>query len=333
MMRNQTGSCLLLLLALLASGNAGSAADWAGFSPPTGQANGRHIVLLAGDEEYRSEESLPMLAHLLAGRHGFKCTVLFSIDPKSGAIDPNNQTNVPGLSLLAGADLMILQFRFRELPDGGMKLFMDYAQSGKPIIALRTATHAFNYSRNTNSSFARTDWRSKVWPGGFGQQVFGETWISHHGVHGKESTRGVINTANRNHPVLRGVRDVWGPSDVYTVIHLKSSDHILMQGQVLRGMLPESEPNVDKPLMPLVWIRDYQWDSGKTTRSLTTTMGAASDLECEDLRRLLVNACYWLTDQSVPGRADVRPMRAYHPTPFGFDKFIKHVKPSALEER
>jgi type 1 glutamine amidotransferase len=307
------------------------AAEWVTYSPPADRANGKHVVLLAGDEEYRSEESLPMFGKLLSQRHGFKCTVLFSINPADGTIDPNNQTNVPGMHLLGTADLVITAFRFRELPDRDMQHFVDYLQAGKPIIALRTATHAFNYTRNKQSPFAKWDFASKEWPGGFGQQVLGETWINHHGDHGTEATRGLVDGTHAKHPVLRGVVDVFGPSDVYGVIHLKPTDTVLMHGLVLKGMAADSPPNWRKSLMPLVWLRDYTWPNGKTTRALTSTIGAAVDFASEDLRRLIVNAAYWLTGLEVPAKADATPIGEYRPTFFGFGKFIKGVKPADLE--
>ncbi len=209
--------CLLFLvaalqcLAMMARGDEGVE-----FQGKAGPGRGKHVVLLAGDEEYRSEEGLPMLAKILATRHGFDCTVLFSINAATGDIDPECQTNLPGLEALDKADLCVMQLRFRELPDGQMKHFVDYVNSGRPLIALRTSTHAFAYQRNKNSPYARYDWSSGQWPGGFGEQVLGETWISHHGAHGVESTRGVINPALGGHPILRGVSDLWWPSDVYT---------------------------------------------------------------------------------------------------------------------
>lgn len=321
-------ACLFSLATLSALADPGAT-----FTPPAGQANGKHIVLLAGDEEYRSEEGLPMLAELLAKRHGFKCTVLFSINPADGTIDPLNQTNVPGMQRLDTADLVICQFRWRELPDRDMAALENYLQSGKPIIALRTATHSFNFTRNKQSPYAKWDSASKEWPGGFGQQVLGETWINHHGDHGTEATRGVIDGTNAKHPVLRGVKDVWGPTDVYGVIHLKPSDTVLMHGLVLRGMKPDSAANWEKSLMPLVWVRDYTWPNGKTSRALTSTIGAAVDLNSEDLRRLLVNACYWLTGLAVPEKADATPVREYQPGYFGFGKFTKGVKPADLEAK
>lgn len=305
-----------------------SGTNWATLVPAPERANGKHVVLLAGDEEYRSEEGLPMLARILTRRHGFRCTVLFSVNPQDGTIDPVNQTNVPGMHLLAQADLMVLQFRFRELPDADMQHFVNYLQSGKPVIALRTATHAFQYTRNPSSPFACYDWRNRDWPGGFGQQVLGETWVAHHGDHGRESTRGLLDGLNHAHPVLQGVRDVWGPSDVYTVKHLRPTDKVLMHGLVLRGMQPDSPANFDKPLMPLVWVRDYTWPNGNTTRALTSTIGAAVDLASEDLRRLLINACFWLTGLDVPTRADATLVGEFQPTYFGFGKFISGKKPA-----
>src|SRR5688572_1935206 len=156
---------------LLTVAGAAAAKDWVTYEGKAGEGQGKHIVFLSGDEEYRSEEGLPMLAKLLAMRHGFKCTVLFPINPADGTIDPTVQTNIPGMAALGSADLCVMLLRFRELPDAHMKHFVDYLGRGKPVIALRTSTHAFAYSRNKQSPYARFSWNSKDWPGGFGQQV------------------------------------------------------------------------------------------------------------------------------------------------------------------
>ena len=79
------------------------------------------MVLLSGDEEYRSEESLPQLAKILAERHGFKCTVLFAINPADGTIDPTVKNNLPGAEALDSADVIVMGLRFREWPDEQMK--------------------------------------------------------------------------------------------------------------------------------------------------------------------------------------------------------------------
>jgi len=182
-----------------------------------GPGKGKRIVLVSGDEEYRSEQALPQLARILSQHHGFDCTVLFAIDPKEGSIDPNRSDNIPGLEALDSADLMILFTRFRDLPDTQMKHIVDYVGSGRPVVAMRTATHAFDLK--TSGTYRRYSWNSKEWDGGFGRQVLGETWIDHHGRHGVESTRGIIVGGQESHPILRGIESgsIWVPTDVYKV--------------------------------------------------------------------------------------------------------------------
>lgn len=326
---------LTLALSALAAGTS-CATDWVVYDGKTGPGRGKHIVLLSGDEEYRSEEALPMLAKILAERHGFKCTVIFPINPDDGTINPNIGTNLPGIEALDTADLCVMALRFRELPDAKMKHFVDYLNAGKPIIGLRTSTHAFNYTRNKNSPYSKFSYGSKDWPGGFGQQVLGETWVNHHGSHGKQSTRGVINGELASHPVLRGVKDVWGPSDVYGVVHLPKDSQVLMWGQVLTGMNPTDpalEGSKNDPKMPLVWVRDYTGEGGKASKIFTTTMGAATDFESEDLRRLVINACYWATglEKQIPAKGDAAIVDEYKPTPFGFGKFKPGIKPEDLK--
>jgi len=322
-----------LWLAVLA-GRA-PAAEGVVYQGSGGPGRGKHIVFLAGDEEYRSEEGLPMLAQILAARHGFKCTVLFAINPADGTIDPLTLTNMPGMAALDAADLCVMGLRFRELPDAQMKHFVDYLNAGRPIIALRTSTHAFKYEVNKASPYAKYDWHSTVWPGGFGRQVLGETWVAHHGNHGRESTRGVIHEAFKGHPVLRGVADLWGPTDVYAITQLPSDAQVLVWGQVLAGMKPEDPPVAgpkNSPMMPLVWIRNYTGENGRTAKVLTTTMGAAVDLENEGLRRLLINAAYWAVglEKKIPRRANAACVGEYQPSWFGYGKFKPGRKPRDL---
>ncbi len=320
---------LLSLTVLAAALLRADAQQWVTYEPPSGTANGKSIVLLSGDEEYRSEEGLPQLAKILSQRHGFKCTVLFSQDA-DGTINPNNSTNVPGMHLLDGADLVVNQFRFRELPDADMKHFVDYLNSGKPMMVVRTATHAFNYERNKQSPYAVYSWTAPG--GGFGGRAVGESWTYHHGDHGKESARGLVEGKNRKHPILTEVVDVWGPSDVYGVNpDFPATATVLLQGQTLVGMNPGDAPNLKKAIMPIVWLNDYPAPGGKTSRILCSTIGAAIDQESADLRRLFVNAAYDLTGLKVPAKADVTYVGEFKPQMFGFNKYTKGVKVSSHE--
>jgi type 1 glutamine amidotransferase len=305
----------------------------AGEAPRPGK--GKHVVLVSGDEEYRSEEALPQLAKVLARHHGFKCTVLFAINSRDGTIDPN-RSNIPGLEALDAADLMVIFTRFRNLPDEQMKHIVDYVESGRPVVGMRTATHAFNIP--PGRTYARYGYRNNQWKGGFGQQVLGETWVNHHGKHGSESTRGIIAPGASDHPIVRGIKDgdVWGPTDVYSVhLPLPGDSKPLVLGQVLAGMKPTDRPVEGKkndPMMPVAWVKSYTAPSGKSGRVFTTTMGASQDLASEGLRRLLVNACYWAVglEDKIAAKSNVDLVGAYRPRPFGNDRFQKGVKPADL---
>lgn len=327
--------CSFVLLMVLNMQLAGAQQEknWITYEPGDGQGNGRHIVLISGDEEYRSEEALPMLAGILANFHGFKTTVLFAINPKTGQVDPDYQTNIPGLEHLQSADLMVIFTRFRALPNKQMKYIDEYVQAGKPIVGMRTATHAFNY-KDKNNPYAKYAYNSSItgWKGGFGRQILGETWIDHHGEHGEEGTRGLIDgiMQRKDHPILKGVSDIWAFTDVYGTKDLEGDPEVLVWGQPTNGMTPESTLNWKKAVMPVAWTKLYTSESGNTGRVFNTTMGASVDLKNEDLRRLLVNACYWALkmEEQIPEKSNVAIRGEYNPTMFGFGDFKKGLIPS-----
>ncbi len=244
----------------LTATNAKADKPWLVFPGGKGPGAGKQIVLIAGDHEYRSEEAMPQLAKILSLHHGFQCTVLFPIDPETGEINPESVTNIPGLEALDTADLMILGLRFRNLEDDQMKRIVDYTEAGKPIIGMRTSTHGFNIP--ADRKYAKYTHDRKDFDGGYGRQVLGETWISHHGHHGKQSTRGLV--ADPDHPIAIGIKDgdVWGPTDVYGVkLPLTGDGHAIILGQVLEGMEFDSKPLAgpkNDPMMPVAWTRSLQ---------------------------------------------------------------------------
>lgn len=308
-------------------------AQWVDYKGDTGPGAGKRVVLISGDEEYRSEEALPQLGMILSARHGFDCRVVFAIDPETGTIDPNQRANIPGLEALEHADLMVIATRFRDLPDEQMAHIDAYLRSGRPVIGLRTATHAFN--NRDNPTYGHYAWNAEG--GGFGRKVLGETWIAHHGHHGVESTRGVIAPEATDHPICRGLTpgSVWGPTDVYKVrLPLPEGCEPVVLGQVLAGMQPDDEPVVgekNSPMMPIAWTRESDEIAGGTRRVFATTMGAATDLEAAGTRRMLVNAVYWAVrlEAEIPEEGtDVRIIGEYAPTPFGFDGFKPDQRPA-----
>ena len=310
-----------------------------------GAGHGKHVVLVAGDDgEYHSEEALPQLAKILAVRHGFKCTVLFSINPADGTIDPHAKSNIPGLEALKDADLLVLFVRWRDLPDGQMKMLADYIESGRPIMAIRTGTHPFWFK--TSKTYERYSWNSTVagWEGGFGRRVLGTTWeeqlghYGHHGAHGKQSTRAWFAPGAESNPILRGIQsgEIWVPTEVYEVrLPQPETCQPLLLGQVLSGLSPTDPPvpgKLNDPMLPVAWTNRFTGEKGKTARVFASTMGAADDLLNEGLRRLLVNATYWAVglESRIPPRANVALVGNYQPHSYLSETFTPGVKPSDL---
>ncbi len=322
-----TNSLLARVLLVVFFGLAGMASAQEGtitYEPAAGAGQGKHIVFVCGEWEYRCEESLPMLAKILAKRHGFKCTVLFSMNPKDGTVDPSVKNNIPGMSVLKNADMMVLFAMDLTLPDEQMKPFVEFLKTGKPVFGIRCTLLSFRYDKN--SPYARFD----VGNGGYATELFGESWKGHYGGHGKESTRGLRAGLNEAHPILNGVHDVWGPTDVYQVTKLPPDATVLMYGQVLTGMKPDDRPNFQKSIMPMVWTRQIQRDSGKIQRVVMSTIGAAPDMESEDLRRLYVNSIFWALgrESGIPQKADVRYIGGdWKASPFGGGTFHHGLKP------
>jgi len=316
-------NCVWAILLGIILSQMGSAATGLVFEGGEGLGKGQHIVFVTGEEYYRSEEGMPMFAKILSQRHGFKCTVLFAIDPKTGYINPNKAESLPGLAALKTADLMVIFARFRHLPDEDMKHIADYVNAGKPVFAIRNATHAFKYPANSKSPYKEWHFRSKKWPGGFGQQILGDTWVAHYGKFQKESTRADVNPEQRRHPVLRGVAEtIFVHTDVNSVVRLKADDVVLFNGRVLAGLKPTDPLVTDKRKgvrMPWAWFRNYEAPSGKRGRSFTTTAGASLDFLNEDLRRLMVNAMLSLTghEKEIPAKTNVDFVDPFAPKPTG----------------
>lgn len=291
-------------------------------------AAAKRIVLISGDEEYRSEEGLPMLASILRERHGFPCTVLFALDA-DGTINPENNRSLSDPAAMDSADAIVMLVRYRNWPDATMKHFVDAYQRGVPIIALRTSTHPFQLMQG---QFVRYN--------DFGKRVLGEQWVNHWGKHKQEATRGVIESAGKVDPILRGVDDIFGDTDVYEA-YPPPDAKILLRGQVLAGMKPTDPPakyakkrstdgveqDLNDPMMPIAWTRLWRNEAGKENRIFCTTMGAATDLQNESLRRLIVNAVYWGLGMEIPAKADVNYVGDYTPSAYGFKGFRKHIKP------
>ncbi len=281
---------LFLALAPLAGAGAGAASPLV-FEGTRGPGLGRHIVFLAGDHEYRSEETLPALARILALHHGFKCTVLFNVDATTGDIVPGN-SNMPGMEALDHADLAVVFLRFQALPREQMKYLDAYLKRGGPVVGLRTATHAFKTTGRDPFPQYSYDYKGADYELGFGHQVLGQTWVGHYGKNHTQSTRITIIPEKQGHPILRGVNDVWVHVGAY--VGKPTDGEVLTLAQPLNGMTPDSPEDATKPPQPSEWTRTYKSASGKIGRVFTTLYGTPEDITNDGYRRLVVNGCFWV---------------------------------------
>ena len=294
----------------------------------SGPGVGKHIVLIAGDHEYRSEEILPALGRILARNFGFKCSVLFTIDDE-GFIEPGS-SNIAGLEALESADLLIVGLRFQDFPEDEMQHVVNYLGRGGPIVGIRTSTHAF---RLEDGPFLKYTWDydGAGFEGGFGRQVLGETWVGHYGGNHEQSSRIVLDPEQAGHPILRGVRDVHVQSGGYRADPMPGSV-ILGRGEVLNGMNADAPPDPEKELLPVAWTRTYPAGDGTPARVFTTTHGASEDFLNEGFRRMMVNASLWAMglEDVVTADLDVALVGPYHPVTFSFDGYRRGVRPADL---
>ena len=302
--------------------------QWLTYAGGEGPGKGKHIVLITADQEYRSEQSMPMMAKILSKYHGFDCTVLFGVNEK-GEVDPTSPVypekgkeaefkthHIPGLEHLASADLVIFFTRLLTLPTAELEQIVSYIDSGKPMIALRTANHGFRSALPYKINGKTVN---------FGNDVLGGSFMNHHGNWHADSTRGIIVQAQKDHPILSGVNDIWGTSDVYRTYKeggsLPEGCTALVWGQPLLGRSHDDAPNPEKEPLPVAWVKTWMTSGGKSARVFHSTMGSGDDLESAGLRRLIVNAAYWGLgmESAISPTRSVECVGAYVPLPSGFD--------------
>lgn len=335
---------ITLLTTLVAQISAHPVPDdprWLTFPGKDGPGKGKHIILIAADQEYRSEQAMPMMAGILSEHHGSDCTVLFGLNdeglvdptmpvyPEKGEEDQFKSHDIPGLEHLASADLVIFFHRLLTLPEDQLKNIVAYLDSGKPFIALRTANHGFRGRLPYQIDGKNVNW---------GREMLGGAFMGHHGRWHADSTRGTIVPELKNHPIAIGVTDIWGPSDVYRTYKegasLPEGCTALVWGQPLTGRSPEDKANTNKEPLPVAWFKTWTTSKGTKARVFNTTMGSARDLESAGLRRLVINAAYWgmglesriTPDRSVDYTGDYKPL----PSGFNYEKLgVKPQPPSA----
>jgi uncharacterized protein len=267
-------------------------------SPASGaRAGSPHVVFVTGDDEYRSEITMPMLAAILEKRHGLRTSVARAV-PR-----PQTKDNIEGLDALETADLMVLYTRFRALPEAQLGRILSFADSGKPLVGFRTTTHAFLYPEDSPHRDLND---------GFGQRVFGQKWITHHGH--RSSTRVAVHEPNREHPILRGVTGFHARSWLYHVAPLHGDDNTVLLDGTSEGSDKVARAAEFPLTQPVAWTRTY-----KSARVFFTTLGHPEDFTHESMRRLALNGILWALGREVPaGGADAAVVGTYTP-PETFD--------------
>lgn len=269
-------SCVAMSLGILCISQAGPA------------ARAPHVVFVTGDHEYSSEETMPAMAGMLAKRYGMQVTVLKSVP------DENGEEDLPGMEALDKADLAVLFLRWRRLPKEQVEHLRKYLDAGKPVVAFRTTTHAFNYPKGHEleawNRFA-VDYLGGPPGWGGGHYHYGHT----------SSTDVGIAPGAENDPILTGVdKSFHVPSWLYHVLpdYPPANAKQLLIGHAVN---PELRPNRPQALdNPVAWT----WKNKRGGRVFMTTLGHPDDFRVDSVQRLVVNGIHWGLGRPVPKKWD-----------------------------
>lgn len=311
-----------------------SAADRVVYEGESGPGKGKHILFIASDHEYRGEETCPAIARIMAKRYGFKCTVLFG-QTEDGLIKQGS-SRIPGIEEIEDADMLFLFLRFVHPEDAWMEKLEGYLKRGGPVIGLRTTTHAFNGLKG-KYAYHNYNYGGEDFVGGFGRNVLGETWnprlgAGHYGSNHKYATAMHVVPKEKDHPIMRGVKDMHAMAGAYSARPMPNST-ILATNRVLDSMKVGAKPIEGKAPQPAAWVRTYKFKDGKEGRSFCSTQGASEDILSEGVRRMIVNATLWCMkmEDHIKADADVSFVGPYNPSTFSFRPSVKDAKPGDIE--
>jgi type 1 glutamine amidotransferase len=239
-----------------------------------------HIVFVTGDHEYSSEETMPILAAELERHYGMQTTVLKALP------DENAEENIPGLEALAKADVAVFFLRWRRLPAEQVEHIRKYLEAGKPVVAFRTTTHAFNYPKG----HALEKWNS------FAAEFLGAPpgWGNGHTHYGHKSSTDVsVVPAMAGEAILAGVdKSFHVRSWLYHVLpNYPPAD----AKQLLIGKAVGAERK-DAIEHPVAWT----WKNKAGGKVFVTTLGHPEDFQVEAVQRLAVNAVHWAAGKPAP---------------------------------
>ncbi|MDQ3009427.1 MAG: ThuA domain-containing protein [Acidobacteriota bacterium] len=239
-----------------------------------------HIVFVTGDHEYSSEATMPLIAAELEKHYGMRTTMLKSYP------DENAEENIPGLEALDKADAAVFFLRWRRLPASQLEHIRKYLDAGKPVVAFRTTTHAFNYPKGHElekwNRFA-VDYLGA--PPGWGNGHY------HYGH--KSSTDVLVNPASAGDPILTGVgKSFHVPSWLYHVApnYPPTDAKQLLIGKAVN---PDRKDAVENPVA-------WTWKNMAGGKVFVTTLGHPEDFQVESVQRLVFNSIHWVAGKPAP---------------------------------
>jgi type 1 glutamine amidotransferase len=237
------------------------------------------VVFVTGDHEYGGEATLPILAAELERHYAMRARVLKSFP------DQNAERDIPGLEVLAEADLAVFFLRCRQLPPEQIAPIETYLEAGKPVVGFRTSTHAFNYP----SGHVLEKWNA------FGDFALGAPpgWGNGHTHYGHDSSTDVYVVPEAvEHPILQGVdRQFHVRSWLYHVLpnYPPPDATPLLMGKAVNP----ARAAIDNPVA-------WTWRTAAGGRVFTTTMGHPEDFAVAAFQRLVVNGIHWTLGRPVP---------------------------------
>ena len=224
-----------------------------------------HVVILQGETEYRTAETLPPFAIDHLGKD-YRVSFVW--------LDEASQASFPGIEAVRDADVLVVSVRRRPLPAAELDLVRSHVAAGKPVLGIRTASHAFHL-RDQAPPAGLADWPD------LDATVFGGSYTNHHPADVATSVRSVAEAAD--HPILGGIAAAAFPAGggLYLTAPLAPGTTELLRGRA-EGVAQEE---------PVAWTF-VRRDGG---RSFYTSLGHRDDFQRPEFATLITNALRWLT--------------------------------------
>jgi type 1 glutamine amidotransferase/nicotinamidase-related amidase len=238
-----------------------------------------HLVIVTAEDEYKTEETLPEFAKKQLGKD-FRVSFVFA--------DSKVRNHLPGLEVLNDADVALISVRRRVLPKEQLQTVRNFVASGKPLVGIRTASHAFSLFPGQKLAEGLADWPD------FDKEVLGATYTGHHGVT-RKTTVAVAPGADKD-PILAGVKGPFATaSTLYRSRPLAAGTTPLLIGQA-EGV---------KQTEPVAWTWKRQ-DGGRT---FYTSLGHPDDFKQESFVALLRNGIHWAAGLPIGNAPRPAPAR------------------------